>query len=80
MTGFGDLYPITTTDRLVTFSFAFLGVSLFTLPAGILYASFFNGMKEFYMYLICPKCGFVISKPKLSKKCISILFFRSFIP
>jgi len=71
-TGFGDVYPITTAGRLATISFAFLGVSLFTLPAGILGASFFTSMKEFRMYLICPKCGFLISKPKLSKKRISI--------
>ncbi len=67
-TGFGDIYPITTAGRLATICFAFLGVSLFTLPAGILGASFFNSMKEFRMYLICPKCGYIMAKPKLRKE------------
>lgn len=63
--GFGDVYPITTLGRFLTICFAFLGVALFTLPAGLLGASFFTGMKEYRLHRICPKCGFILSKPKI---------------
>ncbi len=66
--GFGDIYPITTLGRFLTIAFSFLGVALFTLPAGLLGASFFTGMKEYRLHKVCPKCGFVLSKPKLSSK------------
>ncbi len=64
-TGFGDVYPVTTAGRFLTICFAFLGVALFTLPAGILGSSFFSSMQEYRLHRICPKCGFVLSKPKI---------------
>lgn len=63
--GFGDIRPITTLGRFLTICFGFVGVTLFTLPAGILGASFFSSMQEYRLHKICPKCGFVLSKPKL---------------
>lgn len=67
-TGFGDMYPITTAGRFTTICFSFLGVALFTLPAGILGGSFFSSLQEFRLHRICPECGFVLSRPKISKK------------
>ncbi len=67
-TGFGDFYPVTTLGRFLTICFAFLGVSLFTLPAGILGSSFYSSMQEYRTYKICPKCKFVLSKPKFNNK------------
>ncbi|MFX0070169.1 MAG: potassium channel family protein [Candidatus Hermodarchaeota archaeon] len=64
-TGFGDVYPVTTAGRFLTICFAFIGVALFTLPAGILGSSFFSSMQEYRLHRICPKCGFVLSKPKI---------------
>lgn len=66
-TGFGDIVPKTTLGRFLTICFAFIGVSLFTLPASILGASFFSSMQEYYLHKICPKCGFVLDKPKIRK-------------
>lgn len=66
-TGFGDIYPITTLGRFLTVSFAFMGVALFTLPAGILGASFFSSMQEYRLFKICPNCGYILSKPKIRK-------------
>ena len=65
-TGFGDVYPITTGGRFFTIALAFLGVSIFILPAGILGSSFFSTMQEYRYYKICPKCNFIISRPKIS--------------
>ncbi|MFX1313114.1 MAG: potassium channel family protein [Promethearchaeota archaeon] len=64
-TGFGDVYAITTGGRFCTIALAFLGVSLFILPAGILGSSFFNTMQEYRYYKICPKCKFILNKPKI---------------
>ncbi|MFX1340603.1 MAG: ion transporter, partial [Promethearchaeota archaeon] len=64
-TGFGDVYPVTTAGRFLTVCFAFIGVALFTLPAGILGSSFFSSMQEYRLHRICPKCGFILSKPKI---------------
>ncbi|MFX1392474.1 MAG: potassium channel family protein [Promethearchaeota archaeon] len=66
-TGFGDIYPVTTLGRFLTICLAFIGVTLFTLPAGILGASFFSSMQEYYLHKICPECGFILSKPKIQK-------------
>jgi len=65
-TGFGDVYPVTTSGRFLTVCFAFIGVALFTLPAGILGSSFFSSMQEYRLHRICPKCGFILSKPKIT--------------
>ena len=65
-TGFGDVYPITMGGRFFTIALAFLGVPIFILPAGILGSSFFSTMQEYRYYKICPKCEFIISRPKIS--------------
>ncbi|MFX1449087.1 MAG: ion transporter, partial [Promethearchaeota archaeon] len=65
-TGFGDVYPVTTGGRFFTIVLAFLGVSIYILPAGILGSSFFSTMQEYRYYKICPKCDFIISRPKIS--------------
>ena len=64
-TGFGDVYAITTGGRFCTIALAFLGVPLFILPAGILGSSFFSTMQEYRYYKICPKCKFILTKPKI---------------
>jgi voltage-gated potassium channel len=66
-TGFGDIYPVTTLGRFMTVCFAFVGVALFTLPSGILGASFFSSMQEYRLHKICPNCGYILSKPKIRK-------------
>ncbi|MFX1379686.1 MAG: ion transporter [Promethearchaeota archaeon] len=67
-TGFGDVYPVTTGGRFFTIVLAFLGVSIFILPAGILGSSFFSTMQEYRYYKICPKCDFIISRPKIKMR------------
>ncbi|MFX1503695.1 MAG: ion transporter, partial [Promethearchaeota archaeon] len=67
-TGFGDVYPITTGGRFCTIALAFVGVSIFILPAGILGSNFFSTMQGYRYYKICPKCQFVITKPKIKIK------------
>ncbi len=67
-TGFGDMVAVTTTGRFATVCLAFLGVALFTMPAGILGSSFFCRMEEYRMYKICPECGFVLSKQIIHKR------------
>ncbi|MFW9998575.1 MAG: potassium channel family protein [Candidatus Hodarchaeota archaeon] len=64
-TGFGDVYAITTGGRFCTIALAFLGVSLFILPAGILGSNFFSTMQEYRYYKICPKCEHIIIRPKI---------------
>ena len=66
-TGFGDMYPVTTLGRFMTVCFAFVGVALFTVPSGILGASFFSSMQEYRLHKICPNCGYILSKPKIRK-------------
>jgi voltage-gated potassium channel len=63
--GYGEIYPITTMGRFFIVLFAFGGVSLFTLPAGILAANFFGSMKKYRLHKVCPKCGHILSKPKI---------------
>ena len=63
--GYGEIYPITTMGRFFIVLFAFAGVSLFTLPAGILAANFFGSMKKYRLHKVCPKCGHILSKPKI---------------
>ncbi|MFX1566841.1 MAG: potassium channel family protein [Promethearchaeota archaeon] len=64
-TGFGDVYAITTGGRFCTIALAFIGVSLFILPAGILGSNFFSTMQAYRYYKICPKCEYIITKPKI---------------
>jgi len=64
-TGFGDVYPITTGGRFCTIALAFLGVSLFILPTGILGSNFFSTMQGYRYYKICPKCEYILTKPKI---------------
>jgi voltage-gated potassium channel len=63
--GYGDVYAKTTAGHFFTVLFAFGGVALFTLPAGIFGASFFSSMKKYRLHKVCPKCGFLLSKPKI---------------
>ncbi|MFW9874670.1 MAG: ion transporter [Candidatus Thorarchaeota archaeon] len=64
-TGFGDVYAITTGGRFCIVILAFLGVSLFILPAGILGSNFFSTMQSYRYYKICPKCDYIITKPRI---------------
>jgi voltage-gated potassium channel len=66
--GYGDVYAVTTPGHFFTILFAFAGVALFTLPAGILGASFFSSMKKYRLHKVCPKCGYILSKPKFQQK------------
>ncbi|MFX1387707.1 MAG: ion channel [Promethearchaeota archaeon] len=63
--GYGDIYPVTTIGRFLLVVFAFAGVALFTLPAGILGSSFFSSMKKYRLHKVCPKCGHILEKPKI---------------
>ncbi|TFG20250.1 MAG: hypothetical protein EU529_15225, partial [Promethearchaeota archaeon] len=63
--GYGDIYPVTTMGRFLLVLFAFGGVALFTLPAGILGSSFFSSMKKYRLHKICPRCGHILEIPKI---------------
>ncbi len=67
-TGFGDVTPVTTLGRFLIVILAYIGVALFTLPGGILGASFFTSMQEYRLHKICPECGHVLSKLKNRKR------------
>ena len=41
--GYGDIYPITTLERIITMVSSFMGIAIVALPAGIITAGY---MKE----------------------------------
>lgn len=44
--GYGDIYPVTTTGRLVTMVSAIFGIAIIALPAGIITAGFMEELKK----------------------------------
>lgn len=56
--GYGDIYPITATGRLIGGVVAVLGVGMFALPAGILGAAFIEEHQQLRRASgRCPHCG-----------------------
>lgn len=48
--GYGDIYPVTVTGRIVTIFSAFIGIAIVALPSGIITAGYMNELsreKEF---------------------------------
>jgi voltage-gated potassium channel len=64
-TGYGDMVPMTSLGRFLTIAVAFIGIAIFTLPAGIIGAGFFSSMQQHRAHKICPYCGFILTKPKI---------------
>lgn len=44
--GYGDIYPITTTGRIVTMVSSFVGIAIVALPAGILTAGYMEAIRK----------------------------------
>jgi len=44
--GYGDVYPITTTGRIVTMISSLLGIAIVALPAGIITAGYMQELTE----------------------------------
>ena len=44
--GYGDIYPVTTTGRIVTIVSSLLGIAIIALPSGIITAGFMNELKQ----------------------------------
>lgn len=63
--GYGDIYPITVTGRLLGSVVAILGIGLFALPAGILGSGFMEELAERRQLEEgnCPRCGLAIRHP-----------------
>lgn len=40
--GYGDIYPVTTTGRIVTMASSIFGIAIIAMPAGIISAGFVN--------------------------------------
>lgn len=61
--GYGDVYPITVTGKLLSAAIALLGIGLFALPAGIISSGIIAEIQEKKKKNIkCPKCGTIIDK------------------
>lgn len=44
--GYGDLYPVTTTGRIVTMISSIFGIAVVALPAGIITAGYMEALSE----------------------------------
>jgi voltage-gated potassium channel len=57
--GYGDVYPITTSGRLIASLVAVLGIGFFALPIGILGAGFVEEVEKRKRNILhrCPHCG-----------------------
>lgn len=44
--GYGDIYPVTTTGRLVTMLSSIFGIAIIALPSGIISAGFMNELRK----------------------------------
>ena len=44
--GYGDIYAISTTGKIITMIFSFLGIAIVALPAGIITAGYMKEIKE----------------------------------
>lgn len=61
--GYGDVYPVTPAGKLLGGIIAFLGISMFALPAGILASGFIEEIKKTHIKRkVCPHCGKDISE------------------
>lgn len=55
--GYGDMYPVTVTGRILASFISILGIGLFALPAGILASGFSAEFKHTRHKQHCPNCG-----------------------
>jgi voltage-gated potassium channel len=55
--GYGDVYPISSTGRVIGAFVAVLGIGLFALPTAILGSGFIEAIQERKRKRVCPHCG-----------------------
>jgi voltage-gated potassium channel len=58
--GYGDIYPVTATGKIISGVVAVLGIGLIALPTGIISAGFIERMKKSNTKeckRVCPHCG-----------------------
>jgi voltage-gated potassium channel len=58
--GYGDVYPITITGKILASFISILGIGMFALPAGILASGFSEEFKNTRQKRMCPHCGEVL--------------------
>lgn len=44
--GYGDIYAVSTTGKIITMISSFLGIAIVALPAGIITAGYMKEIKE----------------------------------
>jgi voltage-gated potassium channel len=55
--GYGDVYPITATGKVLASFIAIFGIGMFALPTGVLGASFLEVIRAEKTAQCCPHCG-----------------------
>ena len=55
--GYGDVFPITALGKTLSACISIPGISLFTLPAGILASGFSDEFKKLKTKSFSPHCG-----------------------
>lgn len=55
--GYGDVYPITTTGKIIASFFAALGIGFFALPSAILASALIEQSRQSDPSKTCPHCG-----------------------
>ena len=54
--GYGDVYPITATGKLIASIISFLGISIVAIPPGIIVSGFIEELHKREKHT-CPNCG-----------------------
>ncbi|MBP3295315.1 MAG: two pore domain potassium channel family protein, partial [Lachnospiraceae bacterium] len=44
--GYGDIYPVTTSGRIITMISSIFGIAIVALPAGIITAGYMDALQE----------------------------------
>ena len=57
--GYGDVYPVTVTGKIIGAGVAILGIAVYAIPTGIMASAFTEELrkKRVQKYSKCPHCG-----------------------
>ena len=55
--GYGDIYPITPTGKLIASFIEISGIAFFALPAAVIGAGLIEELRERRRSMVCPHCG-----------------------
>ena len=59
--GYGDIYPVTVTGKILASIIAMAGIGLVALPTGIISSGFVEELSIDKKYSQCPNCGHTFS-------------------